>query len=70
MKPLVPIIMGSKSDLSHGEAIATALAGYGIDSEIRVASAHKAATYLLDLLAGGVSRNDGRYARLLDQRPA
>ena len=58
MKPLVPIIMGSKSDLSQGEAIATALAGYGIDSEIRVASAHKAATYLLDLLAGYES--DGR----------
>ncbi len=58
MKPLVPIIMGSKSDLSHGKAIATALIGYGIDSEIRVASAHKAATYLLDLLAGYES--DGR----------
>jgi len=51
MTPLVPIIMGSKSDLDHGKAIATALAGYGIDSEIRVASAHKAATYLLELLA-------------------
>lgn len=51
MKPLVPIIMGSKSDLSHGETIATALTELGIDSEIRVASAHKAATYLLDLLA-------------------
>jgi len=48
---LVPIIMGSKADLDHGNAIATALAGYGIDSEIRVASAHKAATYLLELLA-------------------
>lgn len=51
MKPLVPIIMGSKSDLDHGNAVASALAGYGIDSEIRVASAHKAATYLLELLA-------------------
>jgi len=51
MTPLVPIIMGSKSDLDRGNKIATALAGYGIDSEIRVASAHKAATYLLELLA-------------------
>jgi 5-(carboxyamino)imidazole ribonucleotide mutase/phosphoribosylaminoimidazole-succinocarboxamide synthase len=51
MKPLVPIIMGSKSDLKHGSAISEALSGYGIDSEIRVASAHKAASYLLDLLA-------------------
>ncbi len=58
MKPLVPIIMGSKSDLEHGNKIAAALAGFGVDSEIRVASAHKAATYLLDLLAGYES--DGR----------
>jgi 5-(carboxyamino)imidazole ribonucleotide mutase/phosphoribosylaminoimidazole-succinocarboxamide synthase len=50
MTPLVPIIMGSKSDLDHGNEIAAALAGFGIDSEIRVASAHKAATYLLELL--------------------
>jgi 5-(carboxyamino)imidazole ribonucleotide mutase len=49
--PLVPIIMGSRSDLEHGNAVANALAGYGIATEIRVASAHKAATYLLDLLA-------------------
>ena len=58
MKPLVPIVMGSKSDLAHGEKIAAALEGYGIDSEIRVASAHKAATYLLNLLHGYES--DGR----------
>lgn len=48
----VPIIMGSKADLEHAQAIAKALSGYGIRSEIRVASAHKAARYLLDLLAG------------------
>lgn len=51
MKPLVPIIMGSKSDLSQGQAVATALAELGIESEIRVASAHKAAAYVLDVLA-------------------
>jgi phosphoribosylaminoimidazole carboxylase PurE protein len=50
MNPLVPIIMGSKSDLAHGNAIASALTGFGVDSEIRVASAHKAAGYVLELL--------------------
>ncbi len=48
---LVPIIMGSKADLAHGQGIADALAELGIQTEIRVASAHKAARYLLDLLA-------------------
>ena len=52
MKPLVPIIMGSKSDLSHGQTIAAGLAELGLESEIRVASAHKAASYLLSMLAG------------------
>lgn len=49
--PFVPIIMGSKSDLEHGQAIAAALAEYGIESQIRVASAHKAPRYLMALLA-------------------
>jgi 5-(carboxyamino)imidazole ribonucleotide mutase len=48
---IVPIIMGSKSDLAHAQAIAEQLAAFGIPSELRVASAHKAARYLLDLLA-------------------
>ncbi len=48
---LVPIILGSKADLAHGQAVADALAEFGIAAEIRVASAHKAAHYLLDLLA-------------------
>ena len=47
----VPIIMGSKSDLAHAQAIAAGLGAFGIESEIRIASAHKAAQYLLDLLA-------------------
>ena len=51
MNALVPIIMGSKSDLAHGTAIATALAELGVPSEIRVASAHKAPGYVLELLA-------------------
>ena len=48
---LVPIIMGSKADLKQGHAIASALQSFGIPSEIRVASAHKAPHYLLTLLA-------------------
>lgn len=47
----VPIIMGSRSDLDHAQAIVAGLETFGIPSEIRVASAHKAARYLLDLLA-------------------
>jgi 5-(carboxyamino)imidazole ribonucleotide mutase/phosphoribosylaminoimidazole-succinocarboxamide synthase len=43
--------MGSRSDLEHGKAIADALDDFGIPTEIRVASAHKSPTFLLDLLA-------------------
>ena len=43
--------MGSKSDLDQGQAVAAALTDFGVESEIRVASAHKAAAYVLDLLA-------------------
>jgi len=50
MNAIVPIIMGSKSDLEHGTAVADALAAFGIESDIRVASAHKAAAYLLAVL--------------------
>ncbi len=46
----VPIIMGSGSDLEHGQTIAKALASHGIESVIRVASAHKATRYCLELL--------------------
>ena len=47
---LVPIIMGSKSDLAHGQKIARALESFGIRSEIRVASAHKATRFALELI--------------------
>ena len=47
---LVPIIMGSKSDLKIGQAVADALGALGVKSEIRVASAHKAPLYVLDIL--------------------
>ncbi len=48
---LVPIIMGSASDTAHAQAIATALGQLGVASQLRVASAHKTARYLLELLA-------------------
>lgn len=46
----VVIVLGSKSDLEHGEAIARSLEDFGVASEIRIASAHKVTRYLLDLL--------------------
>lgn len=46
----VPIIMGSKSDLQHGLRCLRALQRFGIEGEIRIASAHKAPSYLLDML--------------------
>ncbi len=51
MTALVPIIMGSRSDLDHAKKIADALTGYGIDWEMHVASAHKAPAFLLQLLS-------------------
>ncbi len=50
MTALVPILMGSRSDLKHAQTIADALAQFGIDSEMHVASAHKVPAYLLKLL--------------------
>jgi 5-(carboxyamino)imidazole ribonucleotide mutase/phosphoribosylaminoimidazole-succinocarboxamide synthase len=43
--------MGSRSDLEHARAIEAGLNSFGLASELRVASAHKAARYLLELLA-------------------
>jgi len=48
---LVPIIMGSRSDLEHAKKVAAALAELGIRSELRVASAHKSAAHVLALVA-------------------
>ena len=57
-KPIVPIIMGSKSDLDHAKKIANTLAEFGIESDLRVGSAHKVASYLLGVL--NTYENDGR----------
>jgi 5-(carboxyamino)imidazole ribonucleotide mutase len=48
---LVPIIMGSASDLDHARKIQSELANYGIESELRIASAHKATEFCLKVLA-------------------
>jgi 5-(carboxyamino)imidazole ribonucleotide mutase len=47
----VVILMGSKSDLDHVNAIAAQLEALGVPSERRVASAHKSVRHLLDILA-------------------
>lgn len=51
LNPLVPIIMGSKSDLHYGQVIANSLSQFGIASEIRIASAHKVPSTLLQILS-------------------
>jgi 5-(carboxyamino)imidazole ribonucleotide mutase/phosphoribosylaminoimidazole-succinocarboxamide synthase len=50
MKSVV-ILMGSKSDAPFVERVTQALDGLGVPYAQRVASAHKSARYLLDLLA-------------------
>lgn len=49
--PLVPILMGSKSDQKHAQTVVAALERFGIEAQIRIASAHKTPAYLLDVLA-------------------
>ena len=48
--PLVPIFMGSKSDLKHCTTIADELTKYGVDCEMRICSAHKAPRRLIELI--------------------
>jgi phosphoribosylaminoimidazole carboxylase PurE protein len=48
---LVPVILGSKADLEHARSIGKTLDELGLPYEIRIASAHKATRYLLDMLA-------------------
>jgi 5-(carboxyamino)imidazole ribonucleotide mutase len=50
LEPLVPILMGSRADLGHAQKIADALKELGIESEVRVASAHKTPAHALTLL--------------------
>lgn len=51
MKPLVIILMGSKADLEHCNKIAEACEqSFGIETVMRVGSAHKTAEYALAIL--------------------
>ena len=50
MSPIVPVLMGSRSDIEHAQAIAAALEMFGIDSELRIGSAHKTPAHVLDIL--------------------
>ena len=49
--PLAIILMGSKSDLKHCQEIADNCQLFGIESVLRIASAHKTALRLLELLS-------------------
>ena len=50
MKPLLVILMGSKSDLAHAKRIEEAAIPFGFEVVMRVASAHKTAAHALELL--------------------
>jgi 5-(carboxyamino)imidazole ribonucleotide mutase len=50
MAPLVVILMGSKSDSEHCQAIADGLTKLGVAAEMRIGSAHKTPEHVLELL--------------------
>ncbi len=50
MKPLVIILMGSKADLEHCQKIADACKGFGLETVLRIGSAHKTAEHVLAIL--------------------
>jgi 5-(carboxyamino)imidazole ribonucleotide mutase/phosphoribosylaminoimidazole-succinocarboxamide synthase len=47
---LVVILMGSKADLEHGRRIAEACQGFGLDTVLRIGSAHKTPGHVLQIL--------------------
>ena len=49
-KSLVVILMGSKADMEHCKKIADACAQFGIETVVRIASAHKTAEHALNIL--------------------
>ena len=49
-KPLVVILMGSKADLEHCTKISNACQGFGLDTVLRIGSAHKTAEHTLAIL--------------------
>lgn len=50
MTPLLVILMGSKADLGHANKIAEAAKPFGFEVELRIGSAHKTASHVLELL--------------------
>lgn len=50
MKPLVVILMGSRADMEHAQAIGKALAELEIEYVLRVGSAHKTPAHVLAML--------------------
>lgn len=49
-KPLVIILMGSKADLAHCQKIAQAAQSFGLETVMRIGSAHKTANHTLQIL--------------------
>jgi 5-(carboxyamino)imidazole ribonucleotide mutase len=49
-KPLVVIMMGSKADLEHGSKIAESCRQFGLETALRIASAHKTPDHALSIL--------------------
>lgn len=56
--PHVFVVLGSPADMSWAERIVSGLTRYGLDSEVRVASAHKTPGYLLELIGGWEAAGD------------
>ena len=49
-KPLVVILMGSKADLEHCKKISEACKGFGLETVLRIGSAHKTPEHALSIL--------------------
>jgi 5-(carboxyamino)imidazole ribonucleotide mutase len=49
-KPLVVILMGSKADMEHCTKISEACKTFGLDTVLRIGSAHKTAEHALTIL--------------------
>lgn len=50
MKPLAILLMGSPADADHAKAIEYALHGFGIETQFRIASAHRTPEHALKVL--------------------
>ena len=50
MRPIVIILMGSKADLEHCRKIVEACQSFGVETVMRIGSAHKTAEHALSIL--------------------